>query len=128
MGRGPRNPVPRLLDDDAPPIPTRRRSGKQEKRLAREFGGDTTPNSGATVHQKGDVTASGLMLEAKTTGKKSYSLKAAELTGLWQDAVIDGREPVMVIQFEAIKGAPPQEWAVVPKEFLLGLMEGRSDG
>ncbi len=31
----------------------------------------------------------------------------------------------MVIQFEVIKGAAPQEWAVVPKEFLQGLMKRR---
>lgn len=49
--------------------PTRFFSNKQEKHIAKELGGRQTANSGATKFQKGDVTTSDWLIEAKTVTK-----------------------------------------------------------
>ena len=53
---------------------TRGRSGKQESRIARQLNGHTTINSGATFGQN-DVITDFCEVEAKTTGKESFSLQ-----------------------------------------------------
>lgn len=54
--------------------PTRYYSSKQEKQVAKELGGTTTKNSGATLFQKGDLTLDNWLLEAKTKTTKSNSM------------------------------------------------------
>ena len=57
--------------------PTRFFSSKQEKAIAKAVGGKQVANSGATAFNKGDVTTSDWLIEAKTctTEKKSFSIK-----------------------------------------------------
>lgn len=60
---------------DGQPKPTRYYSTKQEKRIAKEFGGKRTPNSGATLlGGKGDVTLDDWLIEAKTRTKDQESI------------------------------------------------------
>ena len=56
---------------------TRYYSNKQEKYIAKEFGGKQTSNSGAAHFCGGDVTLPDFLIEAKTTmtPKKSFSIK-----------------------------------------------------
>lgn len=49
------------------PRPTRFYSKRQETRIAKEFGGKTTANSGATLFDKGDVKDKHFLLECKTS-------------------------------------------------------------
>ena len=61
-------------------IPTRTRSSAQEKTVAKAVNGQTTPNSGATAFQKGDILTSGdeaWLIECKTkmTHSESISIK-----------------------------------------------------
>lgn len=69
-------PAQRLKDGKTGP--TRKYSSKQEKRIAKEFDGKQTPNSGATLlGGKGDVVLDDFLVEAKThtTNKQSISIK-----------------------------------------------------
>lgn len=61
----------------ARPIPTRRASAKQEKKVAKELGAKVQSNSGATDYQKGDIIAGSMLVECKTVMKpqKSISIK-----------------------------------------------------
>ena len=59
------------------PIPTRRASLKQEKKVAQQLGGKVQPNSGATDYIKGDVVTDNMLIECKTVMKpqKTVSIK-----------------------------------------------------
>lgn len=59
------------------PIPTRRASLKQEKKVAQQLGGKVQPNSGATDYIKGDVVTDNMLIECKTVMKpqKTFSIK-----------------------------------------------------
>jgi hypothetical protein len=77
---------------------TRSRSKKQEKKIAKDFGGYATFNSGATLGQN-DVLTSSFEFECKTTTKSSYTVKLAEMKVLEKKAHVN-KIPVFVIQFE----------------------------
>lgn len=54
--------------------PTRQYSKKQESKVASQFNGDRTLNSGATPIQKGDVLLDKFLLECKTKVRPSTSI------------------------------------------------------
>lgn len=76
-----------------------RRSRIQEARGASEYGGSRNSGSGNGWIRKADVRTDDELIEFKTTTKDSYSLKAAELRKLWDQAVVDDRMPVFEIEF-----------------------------
>lgn len=55
----------------------RKFSSKQEKSIARKFGGKQVSNSGATSFDKGDVSLENFLVEAKTcvNEKNSFAIK-----------------------------------------------------
>ena len=63
--------------EDEDKKPTRYYSSRQEKSIAKAINGIQTPNSGATMWSKGDISTDNWLLEAKTCtkNKKSFSLK-----------------------------------------------------
>lgn len=54
--------------------PTRHYSKNQEKYVSDRFGGRRTPNSGATMFQKGDVELDNFLIECKTKTSDSESI------------------------------------------------------
>lgn len=68
---------------------------KQERRIAKEIGGQVSAASGA-LSRKGDVRNDVMLVEAKTTGKSQYTVRAKELEKIWREALIDGRLAVLV--------------------------------
>lgn len=86
---------PKWLDEKSS---TRKRSKKQESRIAKELSGKTTINSGATLGQNDVVTDWG-EVEAKTTSHNSYSLKTKDWEKLQEKSPVN-KIPVMVIDFE----------------------------
>ncbi len=100
------------------------KSHRQERRLAQEFGGRTTPGSGSGSI-KGDVTTDGEMIEAKTTSKTQFTLRLETLQKLTVEADAAGKRPVLVLQFD--DDTPiyltHSEWVVVPKRDYLALKE-----
>ena len=56
------------------PIPTRRASSKQERKVAKQLGAKVQANSGATDYQKGDIIAGSMLVECKTIMKPQQSV------------------------------------------------------
>ena len=77
----------------------KRRSKIQERRTAQDFGGLTTPGSGNQWHSKGDVKTPNYLIECKTTSKDSYSLKSATWSKIATEALLEGKDPLMEIEF-----------------------------
>ena len=78
------------------------KSRKQERRLAKEIGGHTTPASGAFWSRKGDVRSDRYLVEAKRTDKASISIKADVWDKIRREAIIDGRIPVLALQIGSV--------------------------
>lgn len=77
-----------------------KQSKKHEKRLAKQFDGQTTAASGAFWSRKGDVRSQKFLIEHKWTGKKSKTIQAAELKKIINEAIMDGRTPVFGIHLD----------------------------
>lgn len=92
---------------------------KQERRVAKEIGGQVSVASGA-LDRKGDVRNSVMLVEAKTTGKKQYTIKATELEKIYREALIDGR--LAVLQFD-LNG---RSYAVFEWNDALALVDGQA--
>lgn len=95
-------------------ISNRKRSQRQERRLAEKVGGKVTPASGALWHQKGDVRSEHFLIEAKTTRNKQYTLKYEDLQKISHEAAISGKTPVFAITFEGVS----KDFAVIPFDFI----------
>lgn len=76
-----------------------KQSQKQEKRLAKAYGGGVTPGSGNGWVHKNDVKTDTLSIEAKYTDAKSFSLKLADLIKAEKYALIDGRDVIFTVSF-----------------------------
>jgi hypothetical protein len=74
-----------------------KQSQKHEARLAKKFDGKRTAASGAFWNRKGDVRSSDLLIEHKWTGKTSFTVKAAVLEKIVNEAILDSRMPVLGI-------------------------------
>lgn len=74
------------------------KSRKQEKRVAKEINGRTTPASGAIWSAKADVRNDLFLIECKTTEKNYYDLTFSVWDKIYREAIKDGmRIPVMCI-------------------------------
>ena len=80
---------------------TRKRSGRQESRLAKQLNGHASINSGATFGQN-DVIADFCEVEAKTTKHESFSLKLSDWR-LLRKKCAGNKIPIFVIDFEKSK-------------------------
>lgn len=70
----------------------------QEKRVANEIGGRTTPASGALWGSKADVKSEQFLVECKTTKNSYYSLNVKTWEKIKKEAISEGlRIPVMCI-------------------------------
>lgn len=72
-----------------------KQSRKHEDRLAKKLGGKRTAASGAFWNRKGDVRTTDWLVEHKWTGKASFSVKAAVLEKIVNEAILDSRMPVL---------------------------------
>lgn len=80
---------------------TTKDSQRQERALAREVLGSVNAGSGNGWVRKADVRAKDELWECKITSAKSYSLKQADLEKLNNQALMDGRIPIFLIEFMA---------------------------
>ena len=78
--------------------------------MADRFGGRTTPGSGNTWSRKNDVRNDTTSFEMKYTGKKQYTLKAAELEQGEKHAIMDGRYFVFGVEMAG------RNWIVLSEE------------
>lgn len=79
--------------------PTRYYSSKQEKKVAKDFNGKTTKNSGATAFQKGDVLLESFLVECKTKTSDSEQITIHKewLEKLLKESLFMGKENYALI-------------------------------
>ena len=94
-------------------------SQRQEKALARKLGGSVNSGSGNGWLRQGDVRTDNDLFELKITSAKSYSLKDAELEKNYNQALIDGRIPIFLVEFKSSGNS----WVVMSKDDYLTLRE-----
>lgn len=90
-------------------------SQRQERRLASKLGGTVNSGSGNGWVRKGDVRTEDELFELKITDAKSFSLKDAELEKLTNQALVDGRMPIFMVQFKTTGN----EWVIMSKDDYL---------
>ena len=94
----------------------RSKSNKQEKRLAKEFGGRTTAASGAG-RNKGDIDIKRFKIEVKRTDKQSLAIKKEWLVKIDEEAYGVGKDPALIIEIGG------EEWDVIPKRIFKQISE-----
>ncbi|MFJ2113371.1 hypothetical protein ACIOEX_16045 [Streptomyces sp. NPDC087850] len=94
-----------------------KRSQDQEKKLAVHYGGTVNAGSGNGWMHKNDVRSDRFSFEAKTTEKKSYSLKLDELVKAEKNALISGREMVFAVEIGG------RNWMVVSQDTFDTLLD-----
>ena len=77
-----------------------RRSQRQERKVAQDVGGRVQAGSGSSWRARGDVRTPDELLEVKYTDKASRSLKVSELKQIKHDALMAGKTPGMIVDFE----------------------------
>ncbi len=81
-------------------------SQRQERSLAKRYGGTVTPGSGSGWVAKNDVRTDDLSIEAKVTRAKQFTLKQDDLLKGEKYALADGKDFVFIVSFGG------QEWAI----------------
>ncbi len=98
----------------------RKRSNKQEKKVAKQYGAKVQPGSGSMAHAKADVILEGTYrIECKHTVKESISLKRAWLKKLSEEARA-GELAILEIEFQGV--SPPEQYAVIRSQDLRDLL------
>lgn len=98
-------------------VPTRKKSDKQEKRLAKTFGGKTTAGSGS-VFSENDVKTPLFDIEAKTTQSKQFILKLSDLKKMENRSKFT-KTPLFIIEFADDKS----EYVVIRATEFLNLLQ-----
>jgi hypothetical protein len=104
------------LNDKTKPGRHRKKAKIRENRLAKQYGGRASYNSGA-VFGDNDVKFDGFEIEDKNIERGSYALKAEYLKEI-QRKCKPGNTGILLINFEVID----QEYAVLPWEDLKYLL------
>lgn len=99
-------------------------SQRQENRLAKQLGGSVNSGSGNGWIRKSDVRTEHELIEAKVTGAKSYSLKDQELQNNYDYALMDGRIPIFMVEFQGTGN----KWVIMQFDDYLDLRERASIG
>jgi hypothetical protein len=92
--------LPKWLDNTEPP---RKFSQKRERVIGKRMGAKPTPNSGARWHSKGDLSNETQLIEVKSTAQESMVVHSAWIEKIRQEAIKVGKEPVIILDFGAIK-------------------------
>jgi len=110
--------TPRLMSDSSS-TPRANRSKKQEKQIASDVGGKTTPGSGNQWHSKGDVKSDAFLIEAKRSdNRETITVKVSDLAKIRIEALMEGKSPVL--QIELGNG---DKYAIVPWTDFLSITE-----
>lgn len=90
---------PKLLDPNRRTSTNQVRSRRQESAVAEDLGGRRTPASGSQWHSKGDVKAAKILVECKTTEKRTYTLHVEDLKKIAAHGILERRLGVMQVEF-----------------------------
>lgn len=102
----------------APPSRTlRRRSQRQERKLAEDVGARVQPGSGSLPTHKGDVRKRGeFRVESKYTSKKSYSVTREVLQKIRGECTGVERPALDVLFTDPLTGQESDRWVMIPYE------------
>jgi hypothetical protein len=107
----------------------RRKSMKQENRVAKAVKGRRQKASGALPGSKGDVRSVELLGECKRTDKKSISITIEYLQKITEEAAYYSKIPSVAIEIESPPKFVNRDWILLPAGFVQELLEvyrGRS--
>jgi hypothetical protein len=108
--------------DNGDKKPTRYYSSKQENKVAKDVGGKTTANSGATMFDKGDLKTDQFLIECKTKTSNSDSISIKKE---WLDKLKD-ESLFMKKKYEALIfnfGPDSKNYAIIDLELFNILQE-----
>lgn len=107
------------------PGQTKDHGTKAEKRLAKRIGATLTPASGALDHAKGDMTIGGFRNESKSTIHDSIRVRLDDLLKISQEALAQGEQPSLTIQFVTRDGRVRHQgsWVLVPEQVYKSIAE-----
>lgn len=108
--------------DNGDKKPTRYYSSKQENKVAKDVGGKTTANSGATMFDKGDLKTDQFLIECKTKTSNSESISIKKE---WLDKLKD-ESLFMKKKYEALIfnfGPDSKNYAIIDLELFNILQE-----
>lgn len=97
----------------------RKDSDRLEKAIAKRLGGQRVPGSGSTKTRKQDVRFEGALMQVKSTGKESISIKLADLRQLVTDSMNADKAPIFLIAFTG-PGTHNDEWVCLPLWWIEG--------
>lgn len=100
------------------PEGVKKKSGRQEARVAKGMGGKTQKGSGSVDFNKGDVKTTELLIEAKRTDKDSLSVKKEWLEKITREAIAYNKVPALSIEFDKTERFVSKDWIAVPVAFL----------
>lgn len=106
----------------------RKKSIKQEERVAFKLGGYRQPGSGAVAGKRGDVRAVELLAECKRTDKKSISIKIDYLKKITEEAVQYDKIPALSIEIDNPPKFVSRDWVLLPAGFVQELLEAYRSG
>lgn len=72
---------------------------QKERKDAKLFGSKGTPRSGGLWFAKGDSKSEKFLIENKTTAKERFSITSQVWEKIKKEAVIEGRTPILSIEF-----------------------------
>lgn len=108
-----------FLEEDG----VRKKSQRQESRVASTMGGRVQKGSGAVRLYKGDIKTPELLIEAKRTDKGSLSVKREWLEKISKEAESYGKVPALSIEFADMPKLVEKDWVAIPASFLKRLMD-----
>lgn len=105
-----------------------RTGSKAEKKVAKRLGGLNTPASGAMEGAKGDINLGGarpFKLENKCTVNASLSLKLDWLRKISTEALEQGVDPALSLQFVNSTGDPVVDgaWVAIPEHIFREMLD-----
>jgi len=92
---------------------------KQEASFKKDFVGRQTTGSGKYPHDKGDYSASRILIEAKTTESDQYILRTSTIHKIETEALMKDKQYVLQINFGKRN---PYRVAIIDYEFLKELL------
>ena len=101
----------------------KKKSVKQEKRLAKDIGARRTPQSGAQDTSPTDMIAGNYIIESKATKGKSINVKEEWLSSLKYSPMHMGKIPTLILEFPECK-----RYVVIAEEDFKNIIKENKNG
>jgi len=114
-------PLPTYMLDR--PSDKKKKSKKQEKRIAKKQGGRVQKGSGSVTFHKGDVRSAELLTECKRTDGETIRVDKKWLIKISREALGLTLTPALAFGFDNMPALVAQDWTAVPTTFLKSLID-----